>query len=53
MTPEQANSLAAKMLIEELTNDAIYTHQIQSVDSFINLLLKDKDDSEPEEREEG
>ena len=55
MTPEQANTLAGKMLAEELTFDALYTRQIQSIDSFINFLSQNKsDDSEPlQEQEEG
>ena len=54
MTPEQANTLAGKMLAEELTLDALYTRQIQSIDSFINFLSQNKDDSEPiQEQEEG
>ena len=54
MTPEQANTLAGKMLAEELTFDALYTQQIQSIDSFINFLQNKSDDSEPiQEQEEG
>ena len=55
MTPEQANTLAGKMLVEELSLDAIYTRQIQSIDSFINFLSQNNsDDSEPlQEPEEG
>ena len=53
MTPEQANTLAGKMLAEELTFDALYTQQIQSIDSFINFLQNKSDDSKPIQEEEG